>query len=104
MKQGQKIKTILKGKSNPLDEIISKTTGVGAQYICHPKSKEAKNVDLNFANLLDVGLLIEIENEYLRAYLQSNGFGFQIWKDKYFYKTIDLKEDAELYEFIKIEK
>ena len=101
---GQKIKTILKGKSNPLDEIISKTTGVGAQYICHPKSKEAKNVDLNFENLLDVGLLIEIENEYLRAYLQSNGFGFQIWKDKYFYKTEDLKEDTELYEFIKIEK
>ncbi len=101
---GHKVKSFIKGKSDPLDEIISKTTGVGAEYICHPKSQEAKNVDLNFANLLDVGLLIEIENKYLRAFLQSNGFGFHIWEDKYFYETEDLKEDTELYEFIKIEK
>lgn len=98
-----KIKTLIKGKSDPLDEIISKTTGVGAEYICHPKSQEAGNVDLNFANLIDVGLLIEIENKYLRAFLESNGFGFHIWEDKYFFEKEDLKRDKELYEFIKIE-
>ena len=54
--------------------------------------------------MLDVGLLIEIENKYLRAFLQSNGFGFHIWQDKYLYETEELKEDTELYEFIKIEK
>jgi hypothetical protein len=101
---GHKIKSIIKGKTDPLDEIISKTTGIGAEYICHPKSKEVENVDLEYSNLLDVGLLIEIENKYLRAFLQSNGFGFHIWENKYFYETDDLKEDVELYEFIKMEK
>jgi hypothetical protein len=50
------------------------------------------------------GLLLEIENKYLKAFLQSNGFGFHIWKDKYFYETDALKKDNELYEFIKIEE
>ena len=100
---GHKIKSLIKGKTDPIDEIISKTTGIGTEYICHPKSKEVENVDLNYANLLDVGLLIEMENRYLRAFLQSNGFGFHIWEGKYFYETEDLKEDTELYEFIKIE-
>lgn len=99
-----KVKSFIKGKREPIDIIKSGITGIGTEYICHPKSKEAKKVDLNFANLLDVGLLIEIENKYLRCFLQSNGFGFHIWKDKYFYETAELKEDTELYEFIKIEK
>jgi hypothetical protein len=101
---GHKIKSIAKGKTDPLDEIISKTTGIGAEYVCHPKSKEVESVDLEYSNLLDVGLLIEIDNKYLRAFLQSNGFGFHIWKDKYFYETDELKEDVEQYEFIKIER
>ena len=98
-----KVKSFIKGKKEPIDIIKSGITGVGTEYICHPKSKNLKNVDLNYANLLDVGLLIEIENKYLRAFLQSNGYGFHIWEDKFFYKKEELKEDAELYEFIKIE-
>lgn len=98
-----KIKSIIKGGKDPIGEIISKTTGVGAEYICHPKSDVVNNINLDYANLLDVGLLVEIENKYLRCFLQSNGFGFHIWKEKYFYDVDDLKEDSELYEFIKIE-
>ena len=99
---GHKIKTLIKGKSDPFDEIISKTTGTGSEYICHPKSQEAKNVNLNFANLLDVGLLIEIKNKYLRAFLDDNGFGFNIWNEKFFFEINDIKDDMKLYEFIKV--
>jgi hypothetical protein len=99
-----KVKSFINGKREPIDIIKSGITGMGTEYICHPKSKEAKKINLNFANLLDVGLLLEIENKYLKAFLQSNGFGFHIWKDKYFYETDALKKDNELYEFIKIEE
>ena len=99
-----KLKSFFKLKTEPLDKIISETTGVGAEYVCHPKSEEVNDVDLEYSNLLDVGLLIEIENRYLRAFLKNNGFGFHIRKEKYFFETDDLKEDVEQYELIKVER
>ena len=97
-----KVKSFINGKREPIDIIKSGITGIGNEYVCHPKSKETKSIDLNYTNLLDVGLLIEIENKYIKAYIQSNGFGFHISNQKYFYDSEELKEDTQLYEFLKL--
>jgi hypothetical protein len=96
-----KIKNFFTG-NNPIESILSETIGGCEEIICHPKSDEVKNINPKYANILDVGLLLEIEGKCLKAFIQNNTFGFHIWDEKYFFKPEDLKEDAELYEFIKI--
>ncbi|SDY05674.1 hypothetical protein SAMN05444411_1169 [Lutibacter oricola] len=98
------LKTIIKRRKDPIDEIISDTIGVGTEYICNPNSDDVKLIDSNYCNLLDVGLLIEIDGKYLRAFLQDNGYGFHIFDDKFFYEKDDLVEDKKLYDFIKVDK
>ena len=98
-----KLKSIIKGKNDPFDDLISEVTGSGEEIICHPKSKEVNKINPDYSNLLDVGLLLEIEGKYLTAFLKNNGFGFIVWDGKYFYEAKELEEDVQLYEFIKIE-
>jgi hypothetical protein len=98
-----KLKSILKGKNDPIDDLISQSTGGGEEIICHPKSEEVNKINPDYSNLLDVGLLLEIEGKCLKSFLETNGFGFHIWEDKYFYEPKELEEDTQLYEFIKIE-
>ncbi len=97
------LKTILTFKKDPLDEMIADTIGFIEENICHPKSKQLETLDLNYTNLIDVGLLVEIENKYLLNFIQNNGYGFHIWDNKNFYDNSELKDFKELYEFIKIE-
>jgi len=100
---GHKIKSILKGKNDPFDNLIAQSSGGGEEIICHPKSEEADNVNPAYSNLLDVGLLIEIEGKGLKAFLENNGYGFHIWDDKYFFEPKDLENVLQSYELIKIE-
>ena len=62
-----KLKTLLTGKKDPAGDLISRTTGIGEELICHPKSDEAKKVNPAFANLLDIGLLLEIEGKFFKS-------------------------------------
>lgn len=98
----QKVKNKLIGEDT-VGDLLSETIGGYESIICHSKSEHAKKINSNYANLLDVGLLFEIEGKWLRAYLEYNGYGFHIWNDKYFFDTKDFEEDKQLYDFIKIE-
>jgi hypothetical protein len=98
----QKLKTFLTGKKDVLGDILSKTIGGCQEITCHPKSDEAKNIDAKYSNLIDCGLLIQIEGKCLRAFVENNGYGFHVSEDKYFYDVDELKEIAGQYEFIKV--
>ena len=102
-RETQKIKTSLTGKQDPLEEILSDTIGYCQEIICHPNSEEAKKVNIQYSNLLDVGLLLEVEGKFLKAYIANNGFGFPVWNDKYFFEAEELKEEVKFYDFIKIQ-
>lgn len=98
----QKVRTFLTGKNDPFNDVLSQTIGICEEITCHPKSDEAKNVAPKYSNLIDCGLLIQVDGKYLKAFVESNGFGFHIWNDKYFFEMDELKDIAEQYELIKI--
>ena len=64
-----KIKSFLTGKDDSVGDLLSQAIGGCEEIICHPKSEQAKKVNPNYANIIDVGLLLEINGKYLRAYL-----------------------------------
>ena len=98
----QKVKTIVTGKKDAWGDILSKTIGGCEEIICHPRSEEAKKVDPKFSNQIDCGLLLQIDGKFLKAFVESNGFGFHIWDEKFFYDVGELKEIAGQYDFIKV--
>ncbi|WP_298144402.1 hypothetical protein [Flavobacterium sp.] len=98
----QKVKTFLTGKKDPFGDVLSKTLCGCEEITCHPKSDEVKNVDPKYSNLIDCGLLVQIDGKCLKAFVESNGLGFHVWDDKYFHNIDELKELAGRYEFIKV--
>ena len=97
-----KVKSIVATKKDPIATLTAKATGGGMEYTCHPKSSEAKKVDPKYSNVIDCGLLLKIEGEYLPAFITSNGYGFHLWDNKYFHRFKDIEEVAGQYEFIKV--
>ena len=90
------------GKADAFGDISSKAIGGGEEFTCHPKSDEAKKVDPKHSNLIDCGLLLQIDGKCLKAFVERNGFGFHIWDEKYFFDIDELKEIAKQYELIKV--
>jgi len=98
----QKIKTLLKGKKDPMADIISRTKGVHQEITCHPKAEEVRHIESKYANLIDCGLLSQIDGKYLKAFVQSNSYGFHMPEDGYFYDLELLNDIAKNYEVLKV--
>jgi hypothetical protein len=101
-KARQKLKTFLTRKKDPLGDMFAKSAGMYNTFVNHPQSTEAKNTDPKYSNLIDCGLLIRVEGKFLKAFVEENGYGFQIWDDKYFFDKFELKEIYQQYELIEI--
>ncbi len=80
-------------------DILRQTTGGHEEVVCHPKSAEAESVNQEFANLVDAGVMLEIEDKLLMCFAWNNGFqvvGRIMSLD-------ELKEEvAPFYEFVEI--
>jgi hypothetical protein len=83
-----------------LSKILSETTGGHEEIVCNPQSKEAAEVNPNFANLVDAGVLLEIDGKCLGCFSNFNGFsaGGQMWT----YEEIS-KDIVPYYEFIEVD-
>ncbi len=57
-----------------LTDILSKATGGHDEVVCYPKSAEAKNINKEYANLVDAGVMLEIEGKLLMCFAWKNGF------------------------------
>ena len=55
-------------------DILRQTTGGHEEVVCHPKSVEAESVNEEFANLVDAGVMLEIEGKLLMCFAWNNGF------------------------------
>ena len=80
-------------------DIMRKTTGGHDEVVCHPRSAEAKSVNKEFANLVDAGLMLEIDDKLLMCFSWNNSFsivGRTMSLD-------ELKEEvAPFYEFVEL--
>lgn len=99
-----KTKTIelLTAKPDPIGDLMADSIGGCQEMTCHPKSEQVKKVDPKYSNLIDTGLLLQIDSKCVKAFVERNGFGFHIRNDKYFFDIEELKETAQQYEFIKV--
>ena len=59
---------------NAIADILRQTTGGHEEVVCHPKSDEAKSVNKEFANLVDAGIMMEINGKLLRCFAWNNSF------------------------------
>ena len=55
-------------------DILRQTTGGHDEVVCHPKSDEAKETNQEFANLVDAGVMLEIDGKLLMCFALSNAF------------------------------
>lgn len=99
-----KLKQFFTQKRDVLGSLLASASSGYEEIVCHPNSRDVKKVNSKYTNLIDYGLLLEIEGKYLRAYITNNGYGFNTWGDKYFFELKDLKKDISTYEFIKVEE
>lgn len=96
------IKKVFLFKRDPVEKLTSKTIGMHEEISCHPDSAETKSVDNEYANLIDKGLLLKINDNYLPAYLNMNGYGFHIADKKFLHKMAELEDDFKLLKLIKV--
>jgi len=82
---------------------MSVITETRIETICHPQSQEASEVHPDLKNFLTVGLLLKIQDRYIQAYCQNNGYGFNIDGGEFFVNEEEWLEDRRLYEFIQVE-
>ena len=87
------------GIDRVIADMLRKSTGGYDEVVCHPKGKEAKSVDKKFSNLVDAGIMLEIDSKLLMCFSRDNRFfvvGNVISPEK-------IKEEIIfLYEFIEI--
>ncbi|MDQ3713835.1 MAG: hypothetical protein M3388_16670 [Acidobacteriota bacterium] len=79
-------------------QITSNATGGHEEVVCHPKSEEVAEVNKDFANLVDVGVVLELDGKFLGCFSYFNSFTAtgEIASLK------ELEEIAECYEFIEV--
>ena len=55
--------------------LIRTSSTAHEEIICHPDSEEAKSINREFANLVDAGIMLEIDGQRLMCFSWGNGFG-----------------------------
>jgi len=90
---------ISKVKQSEIEKILEGTSSSYHSVItCRPNSSESKKARLEFSNIIDVGLVLKIENEFLPVFVQSNSFGFGHLERKFLLLESELKEIINNYE------
>lgn len=80
-------------------DLMKKSRGGYEEAVCHPESIEAEGVNQEFANLVDAGIMLEIDSQFLMCFSFCNGYG--VIGD--IMSLDEIKEEvAQLYKFIEI--
>jgi hypothetical protein len=72
-------------------------------FLTHPNEELEKDIKLECRNLVDVGLLINIENDFIDAFVKDNDDDFYKFEENYLLENFDFKDLPKEYEYIKFE-
>jgi hypothetical protein len=73
------------------------------EFLAHPNEKLEKNIKVESINLVDIGLLINIENDFIDAFVKENDDDFYKFEENYLLENFDFKDLPYEYEYIKFE-
>ncbi|WP_394908094.1 hypothetical protein [uncultured Mesonia sp.] len=86
-------------RKSEIEKLLEGTTSsYHDEIICKPNSDKAKKVNEEFSNLIDVGIILEIGERYLPAFVQGNGYGFAHLERNALLKSEELKGILTEYE------
>ena len=72
-------------------------------FLTNPKNKLEKYIMPECINMVDVGILVKIENDFIEAFVKENDDDFQTYEENYLLKDFDFVFLPKEYEFIKFE-
>jgi hypothetical protein len=90
-------------KTSKFDQFINNIEGIYSDTNIHPTSALPANTSPRLVSLIDVGILIKINNVYIKSFIQNNSDDFMEFDSKYLYDNFDFEKMSKLYEFIKLE-
>jgi len=86
-------------RKSEIEKLLEGTTSsYHDEILCKPNSEESKKAKGEFSNLIDVGIILEIEDKFLPAFVQGNGYGFSHLERKPLLTAKDLKSELKQYE------
>jgi hypothetical protein len=83
--------------------IENKNYNCFGDFQTHPKVKLEKDIEIKSTYLVDVGLLINIENDFIDAFVKDNDDDLYKFDEKYLLENFDFKDLPNEYEYIKFE-
>ena len=83
--------------------IENKNYNYFGDFQTHPKVKLEKDIQVKSIYLVDVGLLINIENDFIDAFVKDNNDDLYKFDEKYLLENFDFKDLPNEYEYIKFE-
>lgn len=83
--------------------IENKNYNCFGDFQTHPKVKLEKDIQVKSTYLVDVGLLINIENDFIDAFVKDNDDDLYKFDEKYLLENFDFKDLPNEYEYIKFE-
>ncbi|MFD2697842.1 hypothetical protein ACFSQ0_07540 [Mesonia sediminis] len=90
-------------RKSEIDKLLEGTTSsYHSQIICSPDSEESKNASAKYSNLIDVGIVVEFDNQYLPALVQGNAFGFAHLEMKPLLSSNEIERSLNKYKLIEI--
>ena len=82
-----------------LAETLRKCTGGHQEIVCHPTAAKDEKIDPEFSNLVDAGIMLEIDEHHLMCFSHNNSF-FSVGRVM---SVDELKTDViPYYEFVEI--
>ena len=72
-------------------------------FLTHPNEELEKEIQTESTNVVDVGLLIDIENDFIDAFVKDNDEDFYKVGENYLLENIDFNDLPKEYEYIKFE-
>jgi hypothetical protein len=86
-----------------IDSYLNQIDGIYHDFVIHPNSDLVLNINEESKNLVDVGLLIVLNNKFIKSYLEQNDDDYIRFDDNYLLDDFNFSDTSLQYDYIKVE-